>query len=121
MCGILKESLQSRVFTPRNPWIYSLLSVLREVQDYSQPVPGRPASQEQLHTTHEIDALYAALKPQSPQVLAELKPHGLLHCLENPSSLGDPVIRKELEFILNKPRVILPSQAAPPAKSLEEP
>lgn len=97
VCGILKESNQSRVFSPRNPWIHSLLQILREIQESAAPNPS-----------YEIESLFTLLKASAPQVFIELKPHGILQNFEL-----DPVIRKELEFILKKPRIILPSPTAP--------
>jgi CCR4-NOT transcription complex subunit 1 len=38
VCRILKESQHSRVFTVRNPWCNTLLCILREIYDYSQPL-----------------------------------------------------------------------------------
>lgn len=38
VCRIIKESVHSKVFTIRNPWMNSLLSILREIYDYSQPM-----------------------------------------------------------------------------------
>jgi len=35
VCRILKESVNARVFTVRNPWILSLLSILREIYDFN--------------------------------------------------------------------------------------
>ena len=33
VCRVLKESQHSHVFTPRNPWMQSLLSILKEIYD----------------------------------------------------------------------------------------
>ena len=59
VCRILKESQHSRVFTLRNPWIGTLLSILREMHNFSQIIqPGQPNSSEYLP---EIDLLFKAL------------------------------------------------------------
>ena len=34
ICRILKESIKSQIFRVSNPWINSLLQVLREIYDY---------------------------------------------------------------------------------------
>jgi hypothetical protein len=34
ICRILKESVKSQIFRVSNPWINSLLQVLREIYDY---------------------------------------------------------------------------------------
>lgn len=59
VCRILKESQHSKVFNLRNPWISTLLSILREMHNYSQSMqPGQPSSSEYLP---EIDLLFKAL------------------------------------------------------------
>jgi len=62
----------------------------------------------------EIDSLFKALNVQNS---AEIKPHGILQSLINPNSITDQVVRKELDFMHKKNKMILPSQPAPPASS----
>ena len=111
VCRILKESQHSRVFTPRNPWINTLMAILREISELSQlydlPHNRQPNSDHLM----EIDSLFKALNVQNS---AEIKPHGILQTLQSPGGLLDQVVRKELDFMHKKVKVILPSQPAPP-------
>lgn len=69
---ILKEAQHSRVFTPRNPWVNTLLQILREIYDFSQPMQNKQHHAENLM---EIDSLFKCLNVQN---FNEIKPHGIL-------------------------------------------
>ena len=58
VCRILKESQVSSVFTPRNPWMNSLLSLLKEIYDQCQTVPGKPGTDDK---RLEIESLFKAI------------------------------------------------------------
>ena len=62
----------------------------------------------------EIDSLFKALNVQGTN---EIKVHGILQSSINPGMCVDQVIRKELDFMYKKVKMILPSQPAPPAGS----
>lgn len=111
VCRVLKESQHSRVFTPRNPWINTLMAILREVYDitlHSDLTHNRQPNSDHLM---EIDSLFKALNVQGP---GEIKPHGILRTLQSPNAVPDQVVRRELDFMHKKVKVILPSQPAPP-------
>lgn len=115
VCRILKESQHSRVLTPRNPWINSLLSILREIYDYSQPLHSKQGNAD---NSMEIDSLFKALNVQSS---AEIKPHGILQGLQSAGGFLDQALRRELDFVYKKTKMILPSQAtAPPNATNQE-
>jgi hypothetical protein len=60
----------------------------------------------------EIESLFKALNAQNSM---EIKPHGILECLNKPSNFLNQCIRKELEYMHKKVKIVLPVQAAPPA------
>ena len=96
------------------------MAILREISELSQlydlPHNRQPNSDHLM----EIDSLFKALGVQNS---AEIKPHGILQTLQSPGGLLDQVVRKELDFMHKKVKVILPSQPAPPpaAPGQEEP
>lgn len=53
----------------------------------------------------EIESLFKALNIQN---IFEIKPHGILESMHKPSNLILPHIRKELEYIFKKTKVIMP-------------
>jgi CCR4-NOT transcription complex subunit 1 len=84
VCRILKESQQSRVFNLRNPWMSTLLSILREMHNLSSiNSPGQPNIPNSTEYLPEIDLLFKTLNVQN---LAIIKPHGILENLQNPNS-----------------------------------
>ena len=58
----------------------------------------------------EIESLFKALNAQNAM---EIKPHGILECLNKPSNFLNNSIRKELEYMHKKVKIVLPNQAAP--------
>jgi len=52
---------------------------------------------------HEIDLLKDKIGPMINQ-------YGIIKLLENSTSLGDTVIKQELEYIIKKKKMILPIQ-----------
>jgi CCR4-NOT transcription complex subunit 1 len=72
VCRILKESNHSKVFTPRNPWMNTLLCILREIYDYSQPMQNK---QHHADNLMEIDSLFKSLNVSNS---SDIKPHGIL-------------------------------------------
>jgi len=87
------------------------MSILSEIYDLTQLMHNKQSNADHLM---EIDSLFKALNVQNS---AEIKPHGILQSLSNPNSQLDQVIRKELDFMYKKIKMILPSQPAPPASS----
>jgi hypothetical protein len=62
----------------------------------------------------EIDSLFKALNVSNT---SDIKPHGILQCLENPNFFSEASIRRELDFIFRKVKMILPADPAPPANA----
>ena len=60
----------------------------------------------------EIESLFKAV---SVADVHQIKPHGILTGLQSQTGFHDQVLRRELEFVHKKTKMILPSQAAPPA------
>lgn len=93
VCRIVKESSRSQFFNAHNPWLKSLLSLLREIYDIQQGVQD---------VTMEIDTTVMHLGLH----IAEIKPQGLL---------GDVYLnmsnKRELEYLLRMNRIIMPSAA----------
>lgn len=91
VCRILKESGRSQFFNAHNPWIGSLLSLLREIYEIQQGVQD---------ITMEIDALFLHLGIQ------DIKPQGLL---------GEVYLnaanKRELDYLLKQTRIIMPTNA----------
>jgi len=87
------------------------MAILREI--YEVPPLYDLSHNRQPNNDHlmEIDSLFKALNVQNS---AEIKPHGILQTLQSPNGLLDQVVRKELDFMHKKVKVILPSQPAPP-------
>ena len=85
------------------------MSILSEIYEMSQLMHNKNSNADHLM---EIDSLFKALNVQNS---AEIKPHGILQSLANPSSTAEPVIRKEVDYMYKKVKMILPSQPAPPA------
>lgn len=56
----------------------------------------------------EIESLFKTLNAQN---IAEIKPHGILESLQKSGNLVQPHIKKELEFMHKKVKVILPASA----------
>lgn len=102
VCRVLKESQHSNVFTPRNPWMQSLLSILKEIYDQSQS-PNKPGNDEK---RLEIESLFKAVNVGQ---MHEIKPHGILTGLQSQAGFHDQVLRRELEFVHKKTKMILPS------------
>lgn len=66
----------------------------------------------------EIDSLFKALNVTNS---TDIKPHGILQSLENPNTFSDPSVRRELDYIFKKVKMILPADPAPPANAPEFP
>ena len=64
----------------------------------------------------EIDSLFKALNISNS---SDIKPHGILQTLENPNTFTDPSVRRELDYIFKKVKMILPAEPAPPANASE--
>jgi len=64
----------------------------------------------------EIDSLFKALNVSNS---SDIKPHGILQSLENPNTFTDPSVRRELDYIFKKVKMILPADPAPPADATE--
>jgi hypothetical protein len=62
----------------------------------------------------EIDSLFKALNVTNS---SEIRPHGILQSLENPNTFSDPSVRRELDYIFKKVKMILPADPAPPANA----
>jgi hypothetical protein len=87
------------------------MSILSEIYEFSQHMHNKQSNADHLM---EIDSLFKALNVQNS---AEIKPHGILQSMTNPNSPLDQVIRKELDYMYKKVKMILPAQPAPPASS----
>jgi hypothetical protein len=92
----------------------SLLSILREIYDQSQPAPTKQGNAD---NRMEIESLFKAVNVPN---LQDIKPHGILTGLQSQTGFHDQVLRRELEFVHKKTKMILPSQAAPPAGAQDE-
>ena len=95
VCRILKESMKAKFFNPRNPWLYSLLSLLKEIYDIQMATGIGPQD-----NLMEIEALFVTLGAQ------DIKPNGLLtpaHIYINQTA------KRELERFYTKIRLIIPS------------
>lgn len=78
VCRILKESSASRVFNLRNPWMITMMQILREVSNLQGILVKSQGSNEiQL----EIESLFKSLNVQN---LFDLKPHGIIESLNKP-------------------------------------
>ena len=64
----------------------------------------------------EIDSLFKALGVTNS---SDVKPHGILQSLENPNTFTDPSVRRELDYIFKKVKIILPAEPAPPANATD--
>lgn len=88
VCRILKESVKSRYFTPLNPWINSLLGILREIYDFTQMMQSQSALGGSHHDNEmEINGLFVTLSLTST---SDVKPHGIMQGILNPSIFMDP-------------------------------
>ena len=114
VCRILKESHHSNVFTPRNPWMHSLLSILKEIYDLSQTTPAKPGTDDE---RLEIESLFKAVNVGQ---VHDVKPHGILSTLQSPSAFHDQVLRRELEYMHRRIKLILPQQAGQAAGSHDD-
>lgn len=110
VCRIIKECGNSRVFGPRNPWVNTLLQILREIYDLSQLPNQTQNKQHNSENIMEIDSLFKSLNIQN---FNEIKAHGILQNLLNPNNFCDPAVIQELNYIYKKKKVVLPPQAQP--------
>jgi hypothetical protein len=115
VCRILKETQASRVFNLRNPWMISMLTLLREIQ-----LIGQASNQWGNNEFNiEIEFLFKTLNIQNPN---DIKPSGILESLNKPNNFVTKALKHELEHIQKKVKFILPANlmAAPPAGSSDE-
>ena len=72
VCRILKECSRSQIFKVQNPWINAILSIQREIYDYSH---ANNIANQQGEILLEIEALYKALGISN---LNDVQPTGIL-------------------------------------------
>ena len=99
VCRILRESEQSRVFTQKNPWVSSIIQSLREI-----PFGGNSDVQT---IELEIQSTFKALKIN----LIEIKPNGLIDCMRQPLTSCTSAMRKEIDYLHKRQKLILPPTA----------
>jgi hypothetical protein len=98
VCRILKESVHSQVFTPHNPWVKSLLGLLREVYDIQHSV-------QDVQVTMEIETLVRGLGLLR---VHDIQPIGLLNDIYH----NVPKILQERQHLLAMKRMIMPPNGA---------
>lgn len=96
VCRILKETVHSQVFTPHNPWVKSLLGLLREVYDIQHSVQD---------VTMEIETLVRGLGLHR---VHDLQPIGLLSDIYH----NVPKILEERQHLLAMKRIVMPPNGA---------
>ena len=61
VCRILKESRSSKLFTPKNPWMLSLLQILKEMYENAHIQSNIGNAAINTDNIMEIDSLFTAL------------------------------------------------------------
>lgn len=75
VCRILKEAAKSQIFKVNNPWIHSILQILREIYDLCHP---NHSPQPQNEIIMEIEALFKAMNINN---LQDIQPSGALKAM----------------------------------------
>jgi hypothetical protein len=74
VCRILKESAKSQIFRVTNPWVVSLLQVLREIYDYCLAAQFKQGEEIRI----EIESLFKALNDTN---IIDVAPAGILKAI----------------------------------------
>ena len=87
------------MFTQKSPWVSSIIQSLREI-----PIGGNADMQT---IEMEISSTFKALKIN----LNEVKPNGLIDCMSKPLTSCTSAMRKEIDYLHKRQKLILPPTA----------